>query len=61
MERYVVVYKWGESYKNPIILKKDEKVIVNLTREADTEWELGLVYIGRWNERLGADTNFECM
>ena len=39
MERYVVVYKWGESYKNPIILKKDEKVIVDLTREADTEWE----------------------
>ena len=36
MERYVVVYKWGESYKNPIILKKDEKVIVDLTREADT-------------------------
>lgn len=28
--KYIVVCKWVESYKNPIILKKDEKVVVNL-------------------------------
>ena len=39
MERYIVVDKWVESYENPIRLKKDEKVIVDLTKETDPEWE----------------------
>lgn len=39
IERYVVVCKWIESYENPIILKKDEKVVVNLAiKETDPEW-----------------------
>ena len=37
--KYIVVCKWVESYKNPIILKKDEKVVVNLAiKETDPEW-----------------------
>lgn len=39
IERYIVVCKWIESYENPIILKKDEKVVINLaTKETDPEW-----------------------
>lgn len=39
IERYVVVCKWIESYENPIILKKDEKVVVNLAiKETHPEW-----------------------
>lgn len=39
IERYIVVCKWIESYENPIILKKDEKVVINLAiKETDPEW-----------------------
>lgn len=39
IERYIVVCKWIESYENPIILKKDEKVVINLAiKEIDPEW-----------------------
>ncbi len=39
IERYVVVCKWIESYENPIILKKDERVVINLAiKETDPEW-----------------------
>lgn len=39
IERYIVVNKWIESYENPIILKKDEKVVINLAiKETDPEW-----------------------
>lgn len=39
LDKYIVVCKWGESYENPIILKKDEKVVVNLAiKETDPEW-----------------------
>ena len=39
LDKYIVVCKWVESYENPIILKKDEKVVVNLAiKETDLEW-----------------------
>lgn len=39
LDKYIVVCKWVESYENPIILKKDEKVVVNLAiKETDPEW-----------------------
>lgn len=39
MKRYIVVEKWVESYDNPIVLKKGEKVIVDLSiKETDPEW-----------------------
>lgn len=39
MKKYIVVEKWIESYENPIILKKDEKVTVDLSvKESDPEW-----------------------
>lgn len=39
MEKYNVVCEWTASYDNPIMLKKDEKVIVDLSiKETDPEW-----------------------
>lgn len=39
MEKYNVVCEWTASYDNPITLKKDEKVIVDLSiKETDPEW-----------------------
>lgn len=39
MEKYNVVCEWIASYDNPITLKKDEKVIVDLSiKETDPEW-----------------------
>lgn len=39
LDKYIVVCKWVESYENPIILKKDEKVVINLAiKETDPEW-----------------------
>lgn len=39
MEKYNVVCGWTASYDNPITLKKDEKVIVDLSiKETDPEW-----------------------
>ena len=39
IERCIVVNKWIESYENSIILKKDEKVVINLAiKETDPEW-----------------------
>lgn len=59
LDKYIVVCKWVESYENPIILKKDEKVVVNLAiKETDPEW---VNWSGQWNDRLGTYTNFECM
>lgn len=40
LDKYIIVCKWVESYENPIILKKYEKVVVNLAiKETDPEWE----------------------
>lgn len=40
IERYNIVCKWIESYESPIILKKGEKVVINLTvKETDPEWK----------------------
>lgn len=39
MEKYNVVCGWTATYDNPIKLKKDEKVIVDLSiKETDPEW-----------------------
>lgn len=39
MEKYNVVCEWTASYDNPIMLKKDEKVIVDLSiKETAPEW-----------------------
>ena len=61
LDKYIVVCKWVESYENPIILKKDEKVVVNLAikRNWSRMGKLGLVHSGQWNDRLGTYTNFE--
>ena len=61
LDKYIVVCKWVESYENPIILKKDEKVVVNLAiKETDPEWVNWLVHSGQWNDRWYY-TNFERM
>ena len=40
LDKYIIVCKWVESYENPIILKKYEKVVVNLAiKETDPDWE----------------------
>jgi len=62
LDKYIVVCKWVESYENPIILKKDEKVVVNLAiKETDLEWVNWVWCSGQWNDRLGTYTNFERM
>lgn len=44
MEKYNVVYGWTASYDSPITLKKDEKVIVDLSiKETEPEW-VGCAY-----------------
>ena len=39
VEKFIVVCKWIESYDNPITLKKNEKVIIDLAiKDSDPEW-----------------------
>lgn len=40
IEKYIIVCKWVENYANPIILKKTEKIVINLAiKETEPEWE----------------------
>ena len=71
LDKYIVVCKWVESYENPIILKKDEKVVVNLAiKETDPEWVNwvwciagnGMVSKRKFNQgRLGTDQMFKAI
>lgn len=39
MRKYVVIEKWVESYENPIVLKKDDRVSVDLSvKDPDADW-----------------------
>lgn len=39
MEKYIVLEKWEESYENPILIKKNDTVTVDLSiQESDPEW-----------------------
>lgn len=39
MKKYIVVEKWIESYENPAILKRDERVTIDLSvKDSDPEW-----------------------
>lgn len=39
MRKYIVTEKWIESYENPIVLKKDDRVSVDLSvKDPDVDW-----------------------
>lgn len=39
MTKYIVLERWDASYENPIVLKKNERVTIDMSvKESDPEW-----------------------
>lgn len=39
MTKYIVLERWDESYENPIVLKKSDRVTIDLSvKDCDPEW-----------------------